>query len=578
MDNVRLRPPILVALLTVAIACGDDEGANADGAVDSTAAPVDASGLALIDWSPCSYYAPANRWDDQRSGSAATDLDGNPLTAECANVAVPLDWDDPTGETITVFVKHWGTPCDRGTGSGCGRAMWLLHGGPGGAGVASAAYFFQVDNPTLDVYAVDQRGTGRSTYLTCDAEEAAGSAEGRKISAGEWLACRESLQATWSTRLDHFTTTNMAYDLGNLIEWTRAPGQEVFTWGASYGTYWTQRYLQAFPNQATGSILHGVASAGPAGPDGMNFATYMHQYEDVGAKLEALCAADPVCSSYVGSDATAVAGFVDDVLANLDAPGGYCDAVAGARPDRYNRIMLRKWFASMLLVSQSGTRALPFAVLHRFKRCNETDVKALLAFAGEIYDFSANSAASTMFSQVQNMHISLSEMWAEPISREDAVSYADACSWCFGRTERWDNDPTWPRYAHDALVDGYADTQSAVLMMCGELDPASIIDKALIAADNLTSPHKYFFTLPGTSHTIPSVLAARDDGAIYDCARALVVAFMDDPTSPPPDCTADILGVDLGWNEPLAHRFESSSCGPSSDGPCVHDIWRNYVY
>jgi hypothetical protein len=57
-----------------------------------------------------------------------------------------------------------------------------------------------------------------------------------------------------------------------------------------------------------------------------------------------------------------------------------------------------------------------------------------------------------------------------------------------------------------------------------------------------------------------------------------VTEFMADPTSAPTDCTADILGVDLGYNEHLAGRFETNNCGPTNDAPCVHDIWRNYVY
>jgi len=571
----QLNAILLVALLG---GCTGGEGASADAAVVADgAAPDAAAPLEGIDWAPCSYYAPANRWDDQASGAGAQDYLGNPIPAECADVSVPLDWDDPDGESITIFVKHWGTPCDRDTGDGCGKAMWLLHGGPGGAGVASAAYFFQHGDPTLDVYGVDQRGTGRSSYLACAGEEANGSPEGAKIAPSEWPACRTSIESQYGSQLDHFTTTMMATDLGRMIERSRAPGQEVFTWGASYGTYWTQRYLQIFPDQATGSILHGVASAGPAGPDGMNFATYMHQYEAVGTALETLCASDPVCSSYLGTDAATVAAFVDDVLDNVEPPG-YCDEIALEIPSRFNRTILRKWFASLLLSGQGGTRALPFAVLHRFKRCNADDRQALRTFAGEIYDFSGGTAAGTMFSQVQNMHISLSEMWADPMSLAEAQTYAAECSWCFGRTERWENDPVWPRYPQDEYIDGYADTQTSVLMMCGEFDPASILDKALIAYASIEAPQKYFFNLPGTSHVIPSVLARRGDGVIYDCGRELVTAFMDDQSTAPANCTGEILGVDLGYNEHLAHRFESNTCGPSGDGPCAADIWRNYVY
>ena len=65
----------------------------------------------------------------------------------------------------------------------------------------------------------------------------------------------------------------------------------------------------------------------------------MQQYEEVGTALEALCAEDPVCSSYLGTDAAAVAAFVDDVLDNVEPPG-YCDEVELDQVARYEEELL----------------------------------------------------------------------------------------------------------------------------------------------------------------------------------------------------------------------------------------------
>lgn len=72
--------------------------------------------------------------DTEDTGVAAPELvwepcplltDGAGEDAECAVVEVPRDWDDPTGETIELFVK-------RIPGSGQKkRQVWLLSGGPG---------------------------------------------------------------------------------------------------------------------------------------------------------------------------------------------------------------------------------------------------------------------------------------------------------------------------------------------------------------------------------------------------------------------------------------------------------------
>jgi hypothetical protein len=77
--------------------------------------------------------------------------------AECATFAVPLDWshgDD--GVHIDLFVKRIAAHA-KARGS-----IWLLAGGPGGAGddlewLAETLAFLQ---PDLDVYLPDHRGTG----------------------------------------------------------------------------------------------------------------------------------------------------------------------------------------------------------------------------------------------------------------------------------------------------------------------------------------------------------------------------------------------------------------------------------
>jgi hypothetical protein len=54
---------------------------------------------------------------------------GSDGRAECATVDVPLDWDNPSGRRASFFVKRL-----RGSAPGPHKQMWLLQGGPGGAG------------------------------------------------------------------------------------------------------------------------------------------------------------------------------------------------------------------------------------------------------------------------------------------------------------------------------------------------------------------------------------------------------------------------------------------------------------
>ena len=536
-----------------------------------------------IPWFRCGVHDPPNRWDDQVDQTVVVDRYGKPIYAECARVEVPLDWSMPDGEKITLFVKHHGSPCDRQTGEGCGKSLWLLHGGPGGAGTSSVARGYVYSDPTMDVYSVDMRGTGRSSYLACPAQEAPGSPGGGYITDREWPACIASLDRD---RLSHFTTSNQARDLGYLIDHVRALGQRVFTKGGSYGTYWTQRYLQIFPEQATGSVMTGVASAGPAGNGGENFARYMQQYEEtVGKMIEQRCADDPVCSQRIlGAPAKtkSAADVHAAMLAVLDdlGPTKTCPQVtdpaqyAGAH--LFARKSLAEWFASTILYAIGDQWVLPFAVVYRLRRCNAEDVGALKHFAKRIQNFSRTAGASTMFSQVLNMHISLSEMWANPMPLEAAEAYAAKCIWCFGRVTRFRNVP-WPiPYVKDEFIDKYADTRVPVLMLNGVFDPASPLEEsAEFVRDNLKSPHKYFFAMPEVAHA-GSAPARDKQGQLYDCERRIEAAFLSEPTAAPADCTAEVLPIDLGYDT-QRETFAAPTCGNGSQ-PCGYDAWRNYVY
>jgi pimeloyl-ACP methyl ester carboxylesterase len=532
-----------------------------------------------ITWFPCSWADPGSRHASQtNTGDWPKDKNGKLIPTECAKVKVPLDWDKPAGKTITLFLKHQGTACQRTTGTSCGKSIWFLQGGPAGAGTAFAGKAHLVADPTMEAYHLDMRGTGRSSYLACPTQEAGGSPGGAMITDDEWPACAASLDKAY---LAHFSTTNQARDLGYLIDTVRALKQQVFTKGGSYGTYWTQRYLQIYPEQASGAIMTGVASAGPAASGGLNFANYMKQYEEiVGRQLEQRCADHAICSERLlgvpaktktGADVHAA---MLSVLDNL-GPGKGCpkitDPALSSVAGKYTRTVLKKWFATTILYATTSDWVLPFAVTYRLKRCNAGDVGALKAFASTISDFSSSMAASDMFSYVLNQHISLSEMWASPMTDVAAQAYADSCIWCFGRVTRFLNDP-WPlAYPADAFVGKYADTLVPVLMLNGTLDPASpLVQSAYKVRDNLKSPHKHFFSLPDVAH---AGVAPAPGG---DCEARITAAFLADPATKPTDCSASVYPMNLGYD---THKsaFAGTTCGDGTQ-PCGYDAWRNYIY
>lgn len=84
---------------------------------------------------------------------------------ECAEIAVPLDWEDPDGQAITISMLR--VPADgepKGT-------IFVNPGGPGGSGKDLAAYFSREGLTDYDIIGWDPRGVDDSTPVQCGSTE-----------------------------------------------------------------------------------------------------------------------------------------------------------------------------------------------------------------------------------------------------------------------------------------------------------------------------------------------------------------------------------------------------------------------
>jgi pimeloyl-ACP methyl ester carboxylesterase len=172
---------------------------------------------------------------------------------------MPLDWAVPSADLISVFASR--RPAIEQPAK---VQLWLLAGGPGGSGDSYSTYVDQLakELPDHDLYVLEHRGVGESTRVGCPDQESTTSEGGVGITASEWPACLEAVERSWGNKLSHFTTTADARDLKRFIELTRAPGQKVFVYGASYGTTRALRLLQVDPAGVDGVILDSVVSPG----------------------------------------------------------------------------------------------------------------------------------------------------------------------------------------------------------------------------------------------------------------------------------------------------------------------------
>jgi len=467
---------------------------------------------------------PAVLWEN-----CATELAQNHPSAQCATFALPLDPALPDATQLPVHVQK--IPA-RGVRRG---QLWLLAGGPGGAG-SDMAWFAEAMSfldTGLDVMVPDHRGTGGSARLACPAEEAISSEGSRSITAGEWPSCLASLADVWGGDLRHFTTTAAAHDLRALLAATREPGDLVYVYGVSYGTYWAQRWLHLDPAGADGVILDSVCPA-----QGCTVAQYDAQFDTAAGDLLDLCAGDAECAQQLGDQPEKRAR---DILDRLDA--GHCPALAPLGVDRKR---VRNILGVLLTVWELRTY-LP-AILHRIDRCEPADIEALGVLASL---FAPPAAGLAMEPSRRSLplgnHILLSEMYADgpgpspgalQAASEQAIASLDAVA------PLAQLHGGWPRYRPDDLVGTFPQTQVPMLLLAGTLDPQTPLAFAQAAAARFRAPNQRLIILPGAAHG--TVVASPVQSSDQDCGLQLTLGFLQAPTQAPDlSCIDDLKPVDF---------------------------------
>ena len=203
------------------------------------------------------------------------DLDWSECAAgQCAELTVPLDWQDPGGETIEVAVNRVEAEED------AAGSLVVNPGGPGGSGVDYAAAADQVVGASIrdnfDVVGFDPRGVGRSAPVDCvsdgELDEWMGSdpspddeAERRQAveDATEFgQACEEKT----GELIGHVSTEDVAKDL-DVLRSALDDGKLTYL-GKSYGTLIGSTYADLFPDRVGRMVLDGVMPPDLTGREG----------------------------------------------------------------------------------------------------------------------------------------------------------------------------------------------------------------------------------------------------------------------------------------------------------------------
>ena len=190
---------------------------------------------------------------------------GTAPNLDCADLEVPVDWNHPDGEKITLgMTRHRAGSPEKKVGS-----LVYNPGGPGGAGsvsaIAQALGLAPYSNATAEYYDViglDPRGIGMSTPVKCDPElynkrvtlfpsneEEFNSMVAANKALGE--SCRDKTGALFF----HLDTTSAAHDLEAVRQ---ALGEDKLNWiGLSYGTMLGAAYAELYPNNVGRMVLDG---------------------------------------------------------------------------------------------------------------------------------------------------------------------------------------------------------------------------------------------------------------------------------------------------------------------------------
>ena len=190
--------------------------------------------------------------------------------------------------------------------------LFLLAGGPGQAATeayAPAAFLFADVNRTRDIVLVDQRGTGESNGLNCDALE--DETLPADLPDEAQIALLDQCRADLSARADLslYTTDAFVADLDDVR--AALDYDTINLYGASYGTRAALTYVRRFPERVRTVVLDAVA-----GPE---LVLFLQMPRDGQRSLNLLfdrCAADTACNEAFPN----FRAEYEAVLARLETP------------------------------------------------------------------------------------------------------------------------------------------------------------------------------------------------------------------------------------------------------------------
>src|ERR687898_652550 len=235
--------------------------------------------------------------------------------AECGTLEVPVDYDDPDGDTLSLSIARMPAEGDRI------GPLFVNPGGPGGTAtdfaVGLSSSLPREISEHFDIVGVDPRGLGASD-IDCGGDFAELYGVDYTIDSPEDTSTLLEVSSDYIDGCDvaagdllpHLGTENVARDIDAV---RAAMGDEQLNYlGFSYGTAIGQVLAEQFPDRVRSMVIDGVLELGPTGTD--LAVTQAQGFESAFAAFADDCDADPSCPA--GPDATAA---LDELTARVEA-------------------------------------------------------------------------------------------------------------------------------------------------------------------------------------------------------------------------------------------------------------------
>ena len=353
MSPDRLPRAVRTGLVLAGVTAVLSAGAGCSSVVAGRAVLAEPKMGQPVQWGPC---RPAG------GGGEALPI---PASAQCGEIAVPVNYDEPDGDVATLAVIRFPA-----TGDKIGSLI-INPGGPGESGVEAAAGIVETLAPEVrerfDLIGFDPRGVaGSAPALWCnsDADNDRLRADPMVDYSPEGVARIEGLTKEFVQRcidkmgpdfLSNVGTASVAKDLDLL---RAAVGDEKLNYlGYSYGTRIGSAYAEAYPEKVRAMILDGAVdpNADPIQADIDQAEAFQKAFDDFAAD----CAKDIGCP--LGNDpAKSVAAYRDLVnplvtepLPTRDPRGlSYGDAIVGTIMALYSPNLWRHLVAGLSEMTQ----------------------------------------------------------------------------------------------------------------------------------------------------------------------------------------------------------------------------------